>query len=134
MTRRLAKRRGNDGPACGSRRRGAGLRWAGEPSKTRLAGTWLSSSRWADLAVVPLLVVLSVPPLVWFAHDWTVGNDAARSLFAASELVLGQGLQTSDGLPFNGGHGPIFPALIAAPILVFGRDIEALAWSLRLLA
>jgi 4-amino-4-deoxy-L-arabinose transferase-like glycosyltransferase len=79
-------------------------------------------------------VVLSVLPLVWFAHDWTVGNDAARSLFAGSELVLGQGLQTSDGLPFNGGHGPVFPALIGALILVFGRDIETLAWALRLLA
>jgi 4-amino-4-deoxy-L-arabinose transferase-like glycosyltransferase len=110
------------------------LRSTGEPSKTRLAGAWLSSSRWADLAVVPLIVVLSVPPLVWFAHDWTVGNDAARSLFAASELVLGQGLQTSDGLPFNGGHGPVFPALVGALILVFGRDIETLAWVLRLLA
>jgi 4-amino-4-deoxy-L-arabinose transferase-like glycosyltransferase len=79
-------------------------------------------------------VVLSVPPLVWFAHDWTVGNDAARYLFAGSELALGQGLQTFNGLPFNGGHGPVFPALIGSLILVFGRDIEALAWAVRLLA
>ena len=84
--------------------------------------------------VIPLIVVLSVPPLVWFAHDWTVGNDAARYLFAGSELILGLGLETSDGLPFNGGHGPVFPALIGSLILVFGRDIEALAWALRLLA
>ena len=110
------------------------MRSAREPYKTRLTSAGLSSSRWADLAVVPLIVVLSVPPLVWFAHDWTVGNDATRYLFAGSELVLGQGLQTSDGLPFNGGHGPVFPALIGALILVFGRDIEALAWALRLLA
>jgi 4-amino-4-deoxy-L-arabinose transferase-like glycosyltransferase len=79
-------------------------------------------------------VTLGVPTLVWFVHDWTVGNDAARSLFAASELVLGQGLQTSNDLPFNGGHGPVFPALIGSLILVFGRDIETLAWALRLLA
>ena len=110
------------------------MRSAREPYKTRLTSAGLSSSRWADLAVVPLIVVLSVPPLVWFAHDWTVGNDATRYLFAGSELVLGQGLQTSDGLPFNGGHGPVFPALIGALILVIGRDIEALAWTLRLLA
>jgi 4-amino-4-deoxy-L-arabinose transferase-like glycosyltransferase len=84
--------------------------------------------------VVPLILVLSVPPLVWFAHDWTVGNDATRSLFAGTELILGRGLETSDGLPFNGGHGPVFPALIGSLILVFGRDIEALAWALRLLA
>ena len=84
--------------------------------------------------VVPLIVVLSVPPLVWFAHDWTVGDDATRSLFAGSELILGRGLQNSDGLPYNGGHGLVFPALIGSLILVFGRDIEALAWALRLLA
>jgi len=110
------------------------LRSAREPSKTRLIGARRSSLGWADLAVVPLVVVLSAPPLVFFAHDWTVGNDAARSLFAGSELVLGKGLQTSDGLPFNGGHGPVFPALIGALILVFGRDIETLAWAVRLLA
>ena len=84
--------------------------------------------------VVPLILVLSAPPLVWFAHDWTVGNDATRSLFAGSELILGRGLESSDGLPFNGGHGPVFPALIGSLILIFGCDIEALAWALRLLA
>jgi 4-amino-4-deoxy-L-arabinose transferase-like glycosyltransferase len=110
------------------------LRSGRKPSKTRLTGAALSTPRWADLTVVPLVIVLSVPPLVFFAHDWTLGNDAARSLFAGSELVLGKGLQTSDGLPFNGGHGPVFPALIGALILVFGRDIETLAWALRLLA
>ncbi len=110
------------------------MRSGRKPSKTRLIGAGLSSLGWTDLAVVPLIAVLSVPPLVWFAQDWTVGNDAARSLFAASELVLGQGLQTSNGLPFNGGHGPVFPALIGSLILVFGRDIETLAWAVRLLA
>ena len=110
------------------------MRSGREPSKTRLTGAGLSSPGWADLAVVPLVALLSVPPLVFFAHDWTVGNDAARYLFAGSGLVLGEGLQTSDGLPFNGGHGPVFPALIGSLILVFGRDVETLAWALRLLA
>jgi Dolichyl-phosphate-mannose-protein mannosyltransferase len=84
--------------------------------------------------VVPLILVLSVPSLVWFAHDWMVGNDATRSLFAGSELILGRGLEGSDGLPFNGGHGPVFPSPIGSLILIFGRDIETLAWALRLLA
>jgi 4-amino-4-deoxy-L-arabinose transferase-like glycosyltransferase len=110
------------------------LRSARKPSEMQLTGAGLSSSGWADLAVVPLIAVLSVPPLVWFAHDWTVGNDAARYLFAGSELVLGRGLQASNDLPFNGGHGPVFPALIGSLILVFGRDIEVLAWAVRLLA
>src|SRR5829696_5469966 len=110
MTRGRARRRGRGSPTFGSRRRGAGLRSARKPSEIRSTGAGLSWSGWADLAVVPLIVTLGVPTLVWFAHDWTVGNDAARSLFAASELVLGQGLQTSNDLPSNGGHGPVFPA------------------------
>ncbi len=77
--------------------------------------------------VIPLIVALSVPSLVRFGHHWTVGHDAIRYLFAGSELILGQGLRTSDGLPFNGGHGPAFPVLIGSLILVFGRDIETLA-------
>jgi 4-amino-4-deoxy-L-arabinose transferase-like glycosyltransferase len=98
-----------------------------------LTGARLSSLGWADLAVIPLIAILSVPPLVWFANHWMVGNDAARYLFAGSELILGQGLQTSNGLPFNGGHGPGFPALIGSLILVFGRDTAELAWAVRLM-
>jgi 4-amino-4-deoxy-L-arabinose transferase-like glycosyltransferase len=89
-----------------------------------------------DLAVFPLIAILSVPPLLWFAHHWTViGNDAARYLFAGSELVSSRGLQTLSGIwHINGGHGPGLPALIGPLILVFGRDTEALAWAVRLLA
>jgi 4-amino-4-deoxy-L-arabinose transferase-like glycosyltransferase len=93
------------------------------------------SVSWADVAVVPVIAVFSVPPLVWFAHHWTViGNDAARYLLAASELVSGSALKDLNGLPFNGGHGPGFPALIGALILLFGRDTEALVWAVRLFA
>ena len=89
---------------------------------------------WADLAIIPLIVILSVPSLVRFGHDWTVGKDAIRYLFAGSGLVLGLGLQTQGNVPFNGGHGPGFPALIGSLILVFGHDVGDLAWAIRLLA
>jgi Dolichyl-phosphate-mannose-protein mannosyltransferase len=102
--------------------------------KPWLPGTGSSRFGWAGLVVIPLIVVLSVPSLVRFGHHWTVGKDAIRYLFAGSELILGQGLRTSDGLPFNGGHGPAFPVLIGSLILVFGRGIETLAWAVRLLA
>jgi 4-amino-4-deoxy-L-arabinose transferase-like glycosyltransferase len=84
--------------------------------------------------VVPLIAVLSVPPLVWFGHHWTViGNDAGRYLLAGSQLVLGQGLaDLNAGSHIN--HGPGFPALIGFLILLFGRDTEELAWALRLMA
>jgi 4-amino-4-deoxy-L-arabinose transferase-like glycosyltransferase len=89
---------------------------------------------WTDLTVIPLIAVLSVPPLVWFGHHWTViGNDAARYLLAASELVSGSGLKNLNGIPHIN-HGPGFPALIGSLILVFGRDTESLAWAVRLLA
>jgi hypothetical protein len=75
---------------------------------------------WADLAINPLIVDLSVPSLVRFSHDWMVGKDAIRYLFAGSGLV--SGLQISGNVPFNGGHGPGFPALIGSLMLVFGHD------------
>jgi 4-amino-4-deoxy-L-arabinose transferase-like glycosyltransferase len=86
------------------------------------------------MVVIPLIAILSVPPLVWFEHNWTVvGNDASRYLLAGSQLVLGQGLAyLNDGSHIN--HGPGFPALIGTLILVFGRDTEALAWAVRLIA
>jgi 4-amino-4-deoxy-L-arabinose transferase-like glycosyltransferase len=89
---------------------------------------------WADLVVIPLIAVLSVPPLVWFGHHWTViGNDAGRYLLASSQLVLGQGLANlNPGSHIN--HGPGFPALIGSLVLLFGRDTEELAWTVRLMA
>jgi 4-amino-4-deoxy-L-arabinose transferase-like glycosyltransferase len=85
--------------------------------------------------VILLIVVLSVPPLMWFGHHWTViGNDAARYLLAGSELVSGQGLENLNGASeFNGAHGPGFPALIGSLILLFGRDTEDLVWAVRLM-
>jgi 4-amino-4-deoxy-L-arabinose transferase-like glycosyltransferase len=93
-----------------------------------------SSFSWADLVIIPLIVVLSVPPLVWFGHHWTViGNDAGRYLLASSQLVLGQGIAALNaGSHIN--HGPGFPALIGSLILLFGRDTEELAWAVRLMA
>jgi Dolichyl-phosphate-mannose-protein mannosyltransferase len=84
--------------------------------------------------VIPLIVALSLPSLARFADNWSVGKDAVRYLFAGSELASGQGLQTLGGVPFNGGHGPGFPALIGSLILAFGRDVGDLAWAVRLLA
>ena len=61
----------------------------GEGSGSRLPETGSSSLGWVDLAVVPLVAVLSVPTLLWFGDQtWAVlGKDAPRYLFAASELV-----------------------------------------------
>ena len=84
--------------------------------------------------VVPLVVVLSVPPLVWFGHHWTViGNDAGRYLLAGSQLILGRGLEELNSISHIN-HGPGFPALIGSLILVFGRDTEDLVWAVRLMA
>jgi len=90
-----------------------------------------------DLAVFPLVAILSVAPLSWFGHHpWTViGYDAPRYLLAGSELVSGGGLDSlADTSNFNGGHGPVFPTLIGLLILIFGRDTESLVWAARLMA
>jgi len=101
-----------------------------------LPGHGFSPFGWADLVVVPLILVLSVPPLLWFGHHWTIsGNDTARYLLAGSQLITGEALQDLNPISeFNGGHGPGLPALIGALILLFGRETEALVWALRLLA
>jgi Dolichyl-phosphate-mannose-protein mannosyltransferase len=106
-------------------------------SRFWLPETKSSSVGWVDLAVIPLVAMLSVPPLLWFGHHpWTVlGYDAPRYLFAGSELVSGEGLDSLAGISnYNGGHGPIFPALIGSLILIFGRDTESLVWAMRLMA
>src|SRR5215203_2656109 len=87
--------------------------------------------------VIPLTAILSVPPLLWFGHHpWTViGYDAPRYLFAGSELVSGGGLNSLASISdYNGGHGPVFAALIGSLILIFGRDTESLIWAVRLMA
>ncbi|MDP9439715.1 MAG: glycosyltransferase family 39 protein [Actinomycetota bacterium] len=92
---------------------------------------------WVDLAVVPLVAILAVPTLLWFGdHPWAVlGKDAPRYLFAASEIVSGGGLDSLAGAAnYNGGHGPVFPALIGSLILLLGRDTEGLIWAMRLTA
>src|SRR3712207_9299186 len=89
------------------------------------------------MAVVPLIALLSVPPLLWFGHHpWTIiSKDTPRYLFAGSELVSGGGLESLAGISnYNGGHGPVLPALIGSLILILGRDTEGLVWAVRLLA
>jgi 4-amino-4-deoxy-L-arabinose transferase-like glycosyltransferase len=89
------------------------------------------------MAVVPLIALLSVPTLLWFGHHpWTIiHTDAPRYLLAASELVSGGGLESPAGISnYNGGHGPVLPALIGSLILILGRDTEELVWAVRLLA
>ena len=83
--------------------------------------------------VVPLIAVLSLPPLLWFGHHWTIsGNDTARYLLAGSQLVSGGGLGKPNTISeYNGGHGPGLPVLVGSLILLFGRDTVALVWALR---
>jgi 4-amino-4-deoxy-L-arabinose transferase-like glycosyltransferase len=102
-----------------------------------LPETESSSVGWADLAVIPIIAILSVPPLLWFGHHpWTIiHTDAPRYLLAASELVSGVGFERTDGISkYNGGHGAGFPAVIGSLILLFGRDTVELAWAMRLMA
>src|SRR5688572_11136679 len=91
--------------------------------KSWLPGTDSSRFGWADLVVVPLIAILSLPPLLWFGHHWTVGgNDTARYLLAGSQLIAGDALQDLDSISeYNGGHGPGLPVLVGSLILLFGR-------------
>jgi 4-amino-4-deoxy-L-arabinose transferase-like glycosyltransferase len=86
--------------------------------------------------IVLLTLILSVPALLWFAAHCTVfGDDSSRYLLAASQLISGQALEDLSSISeFNGGHGPVFPALIGALTVVFGRDTAELIWTVRWMA
>lgn len=100
-----------------------------------LPGKEPPSLGWADMVVLPLVAVLSIPGLMFFGHNWSVvGNDSSRYLLAGAQFVSGQTLVGLEQLSeYNGGHGPGLPALIGLLILFFGYDPEPLAWTARLL-
>src|SRR5215212_1273872 len=87
--------------------------------------------RWPDLAVFPLVLALSILPLLWFGHNWIAETDGSRY------LLLGWNLISSEGYTLLGDaytlRGPGFPGLLGSLMLLFGRDVESLAWTLRLL-
>jgi 4-amino-4-deoxy-L-arabinose transferase-like glycosyltransferase len=104
---------------------------------SRFLGNESSSFGWADLVVVPLVAVLSLPGLMFFAGNWTVVDvgDSARYLLAGSQFISGQNFEgVSQLAEYNGGHGPGLPALIGLLIILFGNDPEPLAWAARLMA
>jgi 4-amino-4-deoxy-L-arabinose transferase-like glycosyltransferase len=88
---------------------------------------------WTDLAVLPLIVMLSIPPLVWFAYEWVVTQDAGRYLLGGWHLISGHGYTLIGRVPETK-RGPVFPAVLGVLMTFFGRDTESLAWSMRVLA
>jgi 4-amino-4-deoxy-L-arabinose transferase-like glycosyltransferase len=101
-----------------------------------LPGSSTSLFGWADLLVIPLIVVLSVLPLIWFGHHWTVyGNDTGRYLLAGLQFITGKTLEDLNTISeYNGGHGPGLPVLVGSLILLFGRDTVEIVWALRLIS
>ena len=86
--------------------------------------------------LIPLLAVLSLPPLLWFGPHWTVyGNDTGRYLLAGLQFITGETLEDLNTISeYNGGHGPGLPAIVGSLILLFGRDTVAIVWVLRLIS
>lgn len=102
--------------------------------KPSLSGLKPGPSGWADLAVIPLIAVLSIPPLLWFAHNWSiVNNDSGRYLISGWHLVSGQGYTDLSGEPRTD-RGPVLPALIGFMAVLTGHDTDRLVWAVRLLA
>ena len=85
-----------------------------------------------DLAVFPLVLALSILPLLWFGRNWTVTGDAPRYLLLGWNLISGGGYTTFGD--FYAARGPAFPGLLGGLMYLFGRDVESLAWTVRLLA
>src|SRR5215217_2036996 len=87
--------------------------------------------RWPDLAVFPLVLALSILPLLWFGRNWIAETDGSRSLLLGWNLISGEGYTLlGDAYTLR---GPGFPGLLGGLMLLFGRDVESLAWAARLL-
>ena len=86
--------------------------------------------------LIPLLAVLSLPPLLWFGRHWTAyGNDTGRYLLAGLQFITGETLEDLNAISeYNGGHGPGLPAMVGSLIFLFGRDTVAIVWVLRLIS
>src|SRR5215217_3141919 len=87
---------------------------------------------WADLAVFPLVLGLSILPLLWFGRNWAVSADPSTYLLLGWNLISGHGytlLEASYRV-----RGPFFPGFLGGLMFLFGRDVESLVWTVRLLA
>jgi 4-amino-4-deoxy-L-arabinose transferase-like glycosyltransferase len=101
-------------------------------SKVQTSRIRMRTLRWTDLAVFPLVLGLSILPLLWFGRNWEVNVDSSRYLLLGWNLVSGEGY-TLFGEPYTL-RGPGFPGLLGGLMLLFGRDVESLAWAVRLFA
>src|SRR5829696_1973526 len=98
-----------------------------QPSRIRMR-----TLRWKDLAVFPLVLGLSILPLLWFGRNWEVNVDSSRYLLLGWNLVSGEGYTLfGDAYTLR---GPGFPGFLGGLMLLFGRDLESLAWAVRLFA
>src|SRR5215207_7633119 len=89
------------------------------------------TKRWPDLAVFALVLALSLLPLLWFGSNWVTATDGSRYLLLGWNLISGEGY-TLLGDTYTL-RGPGFPGLLGGLMLLFGRDVESLAWTARLL-
>lgn len=86
-----------------------------------------------DAGALLLALLLSIPALLWFAGNWYVTPDAAQYLLRGWNLISGQGYTSLQDVPHTR-RGPVLSGLLGLLMLVFGRDVESLAWAARLLA
>lgn len=95
------------------------------------AETHTRTARWADVAVLPLVLSISILPLLWFARNWRVPPDGSMYLLSGWNLISGRGYNAFGDVPQTV-RGPVFPGSIGALMLVFGRDVHSLAMAVRL--
>lgn len=85
------------------------------------------------LAAWLLVLVVSVPTFIWFARTWVVTPDGSWYLLQGWNIVSGRGQVDEDGEPVVY-RGPVLAGVIGLFMLVFGRDVDAVAWAVRVLA
>ncbi|MBA3474627.1 MAG: glycosyltransferase family 39 protein [Rubrobacter sp.] len=79
-----------------------------------------------------LVLGLSILPLLWFGRNWSVPSDGSMYLLLGWNLISGEGYTLLGDLYTV--RGPVFPGFLGGLMLLVGRDLETLAWVVRLLA
>lgn len=86
-----------------------------------------------DLLVLPVIILCSLLPLMWYSRNWYLDTDDSWYLLQGWNLLTGNGF-TVYGHPPSPLRGPILPAVLAAIMIPFHQNIDHIVWTMRTLA
>lgn len=89
------------------------------------------SPQLADLLVIPVILALSILPLLWFSRSWWVNPDSPWYLLQGVNLISGKGL-TLFGKLAEPLRGPVFPFIMGILTSLIGPNVTRIVWVMRM--